>query len=92
MTPATSSTTARIQRLSTLNHAHIFSCEYNSGVRPSVRLSACLSQRSTAAAAARGGFAADRPAGMRYRLVATGTLRERAAHLLQAPALSSKRG
>jgi len=34
--------------------------------RSSVRLSVCLSCRSTAAAAA-GGFAAERPAGRRYR-------------------------
>ena len=41
---------------------------YRSGVRPSVRLFAC---RSTAAAAA-GGFAAERPAGRRYRSIAAG--------------------
>jgi len=38
-----------------------------SGVRPSV----CLSRRSTAASAC-GGFAAERPAGRRYRLIFDG--------------------
>ena len=48
--------------------------------RPSV----CLSRQSTAATVA-GGFAAERPAGRRYRSTAAGAV-------LQAPALSSKSG
>jgi len=56
----------------------------------SVRLSVCLSHRSTAAAAC-GGFAAERPAGSRYRSIATDmrcTSRVARA-VLQAPARSS---
>ena len=45
-----------------------------SGVRPSVLPSVCLSHRSEAATAA-GGFAAERPAGRRYRLIAASALR-----------------
>jgi len=47
-------------------------------VRPSVRPSACPFHRSTAAPLA-GGFAAERPAGSRYRSTAAG-----AAYRLQA--------
>jgi len=48
------------------------------------RVSVCLSRRSTAAAAC-GGFAAERRAGRRYRSTAAGAVQ-------QAPALSSKCG
>jgi len=47
-------------------------------VRPSVRLSVCLSHHSTAAAAC-GGFAAERRADVRYRLTAAAAGRPPAA-------------
>jgi len=53
-------------------------CNGPVSVRPSVRLSACLSHRSKAAAAC-GGFAAERPAGVTYWLSIDSCRRRRSA-------------